>query len=285
MPPSADTVRDLHKFEYTILFAIERLMKRYAWVPFDDLKRVTRLSKNELEYRLGDLLHKDLVRYEGAPYPGYSLLFNGYDALALHTLTKRGSISALGSLIGVGKESEVFEALGLGVIVLKFHRVGQQSFQSVRLNREYMSKDGHCPWIFASASSAEQEYEALLRLNGKVRVPVPIDRSRHTIAMSYVPGVNLNQCTLEDPQYILDELMEEMKKIYALGIIHADFSEYNVMVNEDHCWIIDWPQWVSVTHPNADEILLHDVTTIVDFFNRKYRMSLQVSDALDQVTG
>jgi RIO kinase 2 len=285
MPLSADMVRELHKYEYTILYAIERLMKRYSWVPFDDLKRVTRLSKGELEYRLGNLMQKDLVRYDSVPYPGYSIVFSGYDCLALHTLAGRGTVSALGSLIGVGKESEVYEALGLGVIVLKFHRVGQHSFQSVRLNREYMTDASHCPWIFASTLSAEQEYDALCRLTGKVRVPVPIDRSRHTIAISYVPGVNLNQCTLEDPVPVYEELMEEVRKVYELGMIHADLSEYNVMVNEDHCWIIDWPQWVAVSHPNADELLRRDIGTIVSFFNRKYRMSLTPGDALSIVTG
>lgn len=285
MPPSADVVRDLHKYEYTILYAIERLMKRYRWVPFDDLKRITRLSKPELTYRLGELMEKDLVSYNAVPYPGYGLVFAGYDCLALHTLAGRKTISALGSLIGVGKESEVYEALGLGVVVLKFHRVGQHSFQSVRLKRDYMTDNAHCPWIFASSLSAEQEYEALLRLTGKVRVPVPIDRSRNTIAISYIPGVNMNQCTLTDPRPVYEELIGEMQKMYSLGIIHADLSEYNVMVNEDHCWIIDWPQWVECSHPNADDLLRRDVETIVTFFNRKYRMGIDPDDALSAITG
>ncbi|MCP1663297.1 MAG: serine/threonine protein phosphatase [Methanocalculus sp. MSAO_Arc1] len=282
---SADLVRDLHKYEYSILYAIERLMKRYTWVPFDNLRRATRLSKSELEFRLGSLVDKNLIRYDIVPYQGYSLLHTGLDTLALHTLSSRGSVSALGSLIGVGKESVVYEALGLGVIVLKFHRIGQQSFQSVRVNREYMTNTGHCPWIFASGLSAEKEYEALRRLTGRVRVPVPIDRSRHTLAMSYIPGVNLNNCRLEDPETVYQELIEEVRKAYRLGMIHADLSEYNVMVNEDQCWIIDWPQWTETTHPNADELIRHDVETIVSFFNRKYRLSLPPEDALRYVTG
>ncbi|RQD82734.1 MAG: serine/threonine protein phosphatase [Methanocalculus sp. MSAO_Arc2] len=285
MPLSADILRDLHKYEYSVLYAIERLMKRYAWVPFDDIRQSTRLSKKELEYRLGNLMQKDLIRYEKVPYQGYALLFTGYDCLALHTLSGRGTVSALGTLIGVGKESEVYEALGLGVIVLKFHRVGQQSFQSVRVKREYMPAAGHCPWVMASALSAESEYDALRRLTGRVRVPVPIDRSRHTVAMSHVPGVNLNQCTVDDPNTVYEELIEEVRKTYRLGIIHADLSEYNVMVNEDHCWIIDWPQWVELSHPNADELLGRDLGTIVSFFNRKYRMSLTLQDALSVVLG
>ena len=43
--------------------------------------------------------------------------------------------------------------------------------------RKYMPEKTHCPWIFASVKSAEQEYESLKTLNGKVNVSVPfVDR-------------------------------------------------------------------------------------------------------------
>src|SRR5690606_13458326 len=130
--------RSLHAYELRILLALERLMRRYQWVPLEVLRPATGFSESELSYRLGRLMAMDMVRYEKVPYEGYALVFNGYDTLALHTLTRRGTIQALGILIGVGKESEVCEAMGLGPVALKFHRVGQRSFQSARLKRGYM---------------------------------------------------------------------------------------------------------------------------------------------------
>ncbi len=91
-----------------------------------------------------------MVRFNPVPYDGYALVFGGYDTLALTTLTRNGTISALGSKIGEGKESVVYEALGLGPVAIKFHRVGQRSFSSARLNRDYMPEEGHCPWLIAS---------------------------------------------------------------------------------------------------------------------------------------
>ena len=148
-----------------------------------------------------------MVRFNPVPYDGYALVFGGYDTLALATLTQKGTISALGTLIGEGKESVVYDALGLGPVAIKFHRVGGRSFSSARLNREYMPEEGHCPWLMASRKSAEREYEALTALHQKVSVPLPIAQNRHTVVMSLINGQNLNRCRLEAPQEILDEIL------------------------------------------------------------------------------
>ena len=285
MPVPAEYVRSLHAYELRILLALERLMRRYRWVPLEVLKSSTRFSESELSYRLGRLMAMDMVRYEKTPYEGYALVFNGYDTLALHTLTRRGTVQALGTLIGVGKESEVYEAMGLGVVVLKFHRVGQRSFQSARVKRGYMPETGHCPWIFASSNSAKMEYDALKTLHPAVSVPLPIDQNRHVVAMSFVPGVNLSRATLKEPRPILEEILDNIHEAYRLGIIHGDLSEFNVMVDEGQCWLIDWPQWVEIAHPNADEILSRDIENILQYFRRKYGIEYAFNEALDRVIG
>lgn len=285
MPLDASTIKNLHKYEIRILRALERMMRRYRWVPEDDLKAATKLSRPELEYRLGNLIHYDMVRSDSVPYKGYALIFQGYDALALSALTTKKTISGLGTMIGVGKESEIYEALGFGVVVLKLHKIGQRSFQTVRMNRDYIDGEGHCPWIFASAKSAEREYEALVALNGKVNVPVPIDINRHIIVMSFIEGVNLNRCKLEQPEKIYQEILDEVKKAYELGFVHGDLSEYNLMYDGTSVWIIDWPQWVSPTHPSAEELLRHDIETVITFFSKKYQTTFDAEDAYAYVTG
>jgi len=285
MPLSPDYIRSLHKYDLRVLQALERMMQRYEWVPLDVLKGATKLSDSELEYRLQRLIEWDMVRYDAVPYAGYALIFPGYDAIALRTLTQRGTISALGSLIGVGKESEVYAGLGLGPVVLKFHHIGQQSFQAARKDRGYMPEAGHCPWIFASARSAEQEYLALQRLSPEVSVPVPIDRSRHVLVMSEVPGVNLNRCVLDDPAGILDEILENVRLAYRKDIIHGDLSEFNIMVGEDGVWLIDWPQWIWRSHPNADVILQRDIENVLRYFKRKYRIDYPTEEAVGVVVG
>jgi RIO kinase 2 len=285
MPVSADHIRSLHRYELRILTAIERWMKRYAWVPLEQIKDSVGLSESETSFRLSKLIGWGMVRFNAVPYDGYALVFGGYDTLALHSLTKRGTVSALGSLIGEGKESVVYDALGLCPVAIKFHRVGLRSFSSARTNREYMPGEAHCPWIFASSRSAEREYAALTALHPKVSVPVPVDRNRHAVVMSLVAGPNLNRCTLDDPAGMLDKILDNVRSAYQAGIIHADLSEFNIMVEERRCIIIDWPQWVEADHPNAQQVVQRDVENILAYFQRKYRVTCQLEDALQCVTG
>lgn len=278
-------MQSLHRYDFLVLRAIESLMKRHRWTPLDLLLKKTRLSENELKYRLGRLIDGGMVRHEKVPYEGYALVFNGYDTLALDSLRRRGSVHALGSLIGEGKESVVYEGMGLGVVVLKFHRVGQRSFHSARVNRTYMPEEKHCPWVFASALSATQEFEALKLLHPKVSVPLPIDRSRHVVVESFIPGTTLNRCTLEEPEWVLETILKNVAEAYRLGVVHGDLSEYNVMIDDrEGVWIIDWPQWVDTTHPAATTLLERDVENILGFFRRKYALDYSVAGVLAEVT-
>jgi RIO kinase 2 len=209
MAVSAEHIRTLHKYEKTILSVLERQMTRYAWVPLEQLIISTGFSESEVNYRLARLIEWGMVRFNPVPYDGYALVFGGYDTLALESLTRKGTISALGMQLGEGKESVVYEALGLGPVAIKFHRVGGRSFNSARVNREYMTEGGHCPWLIASKLSAEREYKALTTLHPKVSVPLPIAQNRHTVVMALIQGANLNRCRLEAPADVLDEILSK----------------------------------------------------------------------------
>jgi RIO kinase 2 len=277
---AAEHIRSLHKYEKSILNALERGMNRFAWVPLEQIKIATKLSESEVNYRLARLIEWGMVRFNPVPYDGYTLVFGGYDTLALTTLTRNGTISALGSKIGEGKESEVYEALGLGPVAIKFHRVGQRSFSSARLNRDYMPDGGHCPWLLASRRSAEREYQALTILHPKVTVPLPIGQNRHTVVMALITGPNLNHCRVDEPEIVLDEILTNTGIAYREGIIHGDLSEYNILMEEGRCVIIDWPQWVGTTHPNAALMLERDIDNILTFFKRKYNVQYDRGDAI-----
>jgi len=280
MSISAEDIKGLHPYEIRILRALERLMRRSRWVADDDLRVAVHLSEPEVKYRVGTLIEKDMVRSDSVPYKGYALIFGGYDTLALLDLVNKKTITALGAHIAVGKESEIYDGLGFGIVILKFHKVGQRSFNTLKTNREYMPGSGHCPWIFASARSAQREYEALTALNGKVAVPVPISINRHTIVMSQIPGVNLNKSVLTHPEDTWNAILKEVKAAYQLGYIHGDLSEYNIMESEGRIWIIDWPQWIAPNHVNAETTLYHDVDTVAEFFRKKYRMDIKTEDAI-----
>lgn len=58
---------------------------------------------------------------------------------------------------------------------------------------------------------------------------------------------------VEDPASVYDEAMELIVKLANHGLIHGDFNEFNLILDEDdHITMIDFPQMVSTSHPNAE---------------------------------
>jgi serine/threonine-protein kinase RIO1 len=60
-----------------------------------------------------------------------------------------------------------------------------------------------------------------------------------------------------------------MKKIYQLGFVHADFSEYNILVTDDGLKLLDCAQAVLLAHPRAEDFLVRDVENLVKYFSKQ----------------
>lgn len=57
--------------------------------------------------------------------------------------------------------------------------------------------------------------------------------------------------------------MELISRLASKGLIHCDFNEFNLLIDDDEeMTVIDFPQMVSVSHPNAREYFDRDVACI-----------------------
>jgi RIO kinase 2 len=279
----AQTFLKLKQEDFAVLKGIEAGMRTHEWVPLTEVSRISGLTPEKAEYRLGLLSDLKLVNREILHYVGYQMDFNAYDLLSLSDLADRGVVFSLGDRIGVGKESVVYEALGESPLAIKFHREGRTSFKHVRRVRDHLKDGSRCAWIHAARRSARQEFDIMARLHPQVSIPKPVALSRHAIAMELVYGCQLNQINLSNPDECLDIILEEVKAACNLGIIHADLSEYNVIVAGEEIKIIDWPQAVRTDHPHAIDLLKRDVGNILRFFSRKYKIDLSMEEALSMV--
>lgn len=279
----AEALLGLSREDRSLLSAIETGMKTHEWVPSYVISELSGLPVRKVEFRLGQLFEKKLVERESMHYLGYRIDFDAYDLLALSDLVKRGKLSAFGERIGVGKESVVYEALGEMHLAVKFHRQGRTSFKHIRRLRDHLTDQTKVPWIYAAALAARHEFAIMEKLYPIVSIPRPVAVSRHVLAMEFVSGPALNRITLSDPENGLNMILGEVGKARRLGIIHADLSEFNVMVDESGPKIIDWPQAVEVTHPHAQELLERDLVNVLRFFERKYRIEMPLDRALSRV--
>jgi len=268
----ATQMAELEEGDFYLLSGIEHGMRFSRWVAAGKLPDFSRLDPDEIDYRIDRCMDRGLLERKTIQYTGYRLTFEGYDALALRTFSERETIDGVGAPLGVGKESDVYEARSFKPFALKYHREGYTNFREVQKERDYTSDNEHRSWLYTARKAAEREYEALETLFPSVSVPRPVDQNRHAIVMERIDGVELSRAKLEPEQVIgvLDLVLTEMAAAYDAGYVHADMSEYNVFVSTDGVTIFDWPQAVPTEHANSRELLLRDVENLLGHFERKY---------------
>lgn len=283
-----DTFLNTTNREFRVLIAIENKMKFYEWVPIEEIASFTEYDLKETGHILSTLAEKKLIQRKVGTYEGYRIYFEAYYILALKAFVERGSIKAIGDLVGVGKESRVYSASG-GLtdreVIIKFHTEGKMSFKKVRIKREHIEDRKHLSWMYASRLAAKREYDVLKLLYPVVAVPEPIDHNRNAIVMSVMKGQALAYTKVDDPEWYLDEILAQVKKAAQLGIIHCDLSEFNIFVNPHGCEIFDWPQYVALSHPNAKELLYRDIDNVLTFFKKKYRISRDIEEVCNSILG
>ena len=68
---------------------------------------------------------------------------------------------------------------------------------------------------------------------------------------------SLSRCQLRelnDAGALFEELMNLLLKVAKHGVIHSDFNEFNIMIDENEKPIlIDFPQMVSTSHVEAEQ--------------------------------
>ena len=281
--------RKLEPEDYRILLAIELGMGKHEYAPESDLHNLSGLTRRKIIFRLDRLGKMDLIRRWVGSYVGYVLSTVGYDCLAINALVKSDVLAAFGKPLGVGKESDVYDALAPGDerVAVKFHRLGRASFRQTRRVRGYVADRRHISWLYQSRLAAEKEYEALkLVFPCGVSVPRPVSQNRHVVVMGMIEGGELYHVQeLQEPEKVLNEILGNVKTAYQrVGVVHADLSEYNVILKPDlHVLVIDWPQFVTKDHPNAGALLERDVRNVLQFFQKRFRIKRNLVETINSI--
>jgi RIO kinase 2 len=283
---AAREVKGLREEEMKVMLALERGAITIGPTDAGVISRLSSLPPERVEFAIRELRRKELVVRRGR---NYTLTQSAVEALALSEYARRGMIVALGAIIARGKESDVYEAFDEkgGLYALKFFKLGRTSFTAVRRKRQ-PARGGIRSWLTMNYEAARREYTTLKRLEGlSVSFPVAVAYERSTVLLEQLSGVRLStRPPLEDPRGMLIGILSEVRRAYIeAGVINADLSEYNILTDGSRFWLIDWPQAVERRHPNAPDLLRHDVLTVVRFFARAYGVRAESGAAMDYVVG
>nr|XP_028605083.1 serine/threonine-protein kinase RIO2 isoform X4 [Podarcis muralis] len=269
-------LRYLSREHFRVLTAVEMGMKNHEIVPASLIASIASLKHGGCNKILRELAKHRLLAYERTKtVQGYRLTNGGYDYLALKTLSSRQVICSVGNQMGVGKESDIYIVANEEEqqLALKLHRLGRTSFRNLKNKRDYHKHRNKMSWLYLSRLAAMKEFAYMKALHDrKFPVPKPYDYNRHAVVMELVNGYPLCQVHhLEDPASLYSELMELIVKLANHGLIHGDFNEFNLMLDsEDRVTMIDFPQMVSTSHPNAEWYFDRDVKCIRDFFMKRF---------------
>ncbi len=166
----------------------------------------------------------------------------------------------------------------LTIACIKFARLGRTSFRAVKSKRDYVKSQTHYNWLYLSRLSSQNEYKNMKGLYSHgFSVPRPYGYNRHAIIMEYVPSYPLNKVEeIKDKNIVYHKMMDFIYKLGTNGLIHGDFNEFNILLNinkPDEIVVIDFPQMISIHHPEAENYFKRDVQCVKNYFLKKFNLT------------
>lgn len=278
-------MRYLTPDDWRVLQAVEKGSHNHEVVPTKLIGQLAHLRSGigNTNKAIGDLAKINLIsRLRNASYDGYRITYNGFDYVALKTIHQHGNIEELEHTIGVGKESDIYSCKTKDgeKRVLKIHRLGRISFRTVRNKRDYLKIGKGGSWMYLSKLAAQREYEFMnILYYAGFDVPIPYDCSRHLVLMERINGFPMRQLYKHhNHEKLYSNLLKFVVKLANNGLIHCDYNEYNIMIIEKEegategkdFVVIDFPQCISIEHPDAEFYFKRDVDCIRRFFKRRF---------------
>lgn len=205
-----------------------------------------------------------------------SEVFDHFTLKILAKIMKKGLIATVDYPINTGKEANVFHATSpegahLAVKIYKIetapffrkedYLAGDPRFRKIKNN----SRD----IVFAFARKEFKNLELSTRAG--VNCPKPFYVNNNVLVMSFIGEENLPYPTLNvvgpNSESDLDSVLDDIKKMYGAKLVHADLSEFNIIL-ADKPYLIDFGQAVLLQHPKSNEFLERDVRNVLHYFSK-----------------
>jgi RIO kinase 1 len=206
---------------------------------------------------------------------------NVFDEFTLRTLFKLSGqhhFSELESPLFIGKESNVFTAKAdneKGRIIVKIYRIEACDFNKMY---DYIKADpryGHLKKqkrkIIFSWTQREFRNLSIARSAG-VSVPLPITFMNNVLLEEFIGdsevAIRIKDDIPKKPKDFFKKVIENMKKLHKIGLVHGDLSEYNILNFHEEPVFIDFSQSTQFDSQLGRELFDRDTKNIARFFNK-----------------
>lgn len=218
----------------------------------------------------------------------YGNVFSSHSRKLLFKMASQGYFEELESAVNTGKEANVFTALTKenNRIIVKIYRLENCNFNKMR---EYLLSDPR--YINTSTNSrqivftwTQREYRNLMLAREVIRVPKPIAIKDNVLLMEYIgddnPTPELKNKPAKDPKKFFDKVINNMKKLYKIGLIHGDLSQFNILNHQEEPVFIDFSQATMKDASNAEDLLKRDLKNICIYFRKFFAIKQKEEDKI-----
>ena len=205
-----------------------------------------------------------------------SEVFDRETLMSISKMFQKGILECIDYPISTGKEANVFRATtpSGAFAAVKIYKVetalflkksdylaGDPRFENIKHNDRQI--------VFAFARKEFKNLQICERAG--VHAPRPYYVDRNIVVMEFLGegGLPYPQMSLLGPRSEKDlvSILADIKKMYKAGLVHADVSEFNILLAEaPH--LIDFGQGVVLSHPKAQDFLERDVRNIIRYFEK-----------------
>lgn len=219
----------------------------------------------------------------------HSSRLNPATKIIIDSLMASYRIEKMNGVIGHGKESTVFHAVGLDHDGEPNQDIALKIYKS-DINIAFKTRDSYnkskCPsYKFDKPKSkndslnkwAEKGYKNLKLLRkANINCPEPILLRKNVLIMSFLgsgssPSPRLKDVHLSEKQMkeSYSQVIDIMYRMYReCDLIHGDLSEYNLLWHKNNLFVIDVSQSMSSTHPMANNFLYRDCENLYEFYKK-----------------
>ena len=252
-----------------------------------------KLLRKEKAYEIEQLMKEK----RSEEYQVIEEVFDRSTLMTIYDLMNKGIIDEIHGVVQAGKEARIYWGKDRDgkELAIKIYLTTSAEFKKGML--PYIEGDPRFTHVRRDTRSliyawAQKEFKNLRRAReAGVRVPEPIAVEKNVLVMEFVGknGVRaplLKETALKDPQRIFRLLLTYLRRLYRKGgLVHADLSEYNIMVWRGRPMIFDVAQAVLIEHPMADRFLRRDLENLHKYFKRLESDVLPVEEMYKRVTG
>lgn len=227
----------------------------------------------------------------------------------LEKLMTREKLFSLTGCISTGKEANIYTCMLQSDLATKFIasqneqivpaaiKIYQTSVMEFKNRERYIQNELRFQSFCKSNPRklvkvwAEKEVRNLKRLNkNDILAPIPLYLKNNVLIMTLIGTQNeiapkLKDAIVDDYNSTYEECLEILFNLYnKANLVHADFSEYNLLYYQGRVYVIDVGQSIEKIHPNAFSFLISDITNINNFFKKKGVDVNNLNDIFEKIT-